>query len=660
VFFGLGTADAGAFGGPDNQSLYLAVQPKNFAPSIVGFDGTGVDGTNPQAFSDPNCGGDGTYRLRMNWSASTKQMVISVQTNYTGGPFHADCTLPPIAGGNNGFNASNARIFIGGDWNAVFDDRLKSSNPEYGVLVGNIRNLMQDKRYFADKIMAAINDVARLSDLITRNILAIDGLSVQIGANANIIDARVNSYLKDMERRAFDRLLKYHYYMAKAYEYRMVRPYTGTLNLESLYNKMTDIATAGTNAATKGSLDDGQRKALKSVFREVIADTTESIITDYNNNPPRPPVTTINYGLNTNEIAALNRGEKLTLNFYNRGLFLADDEDIRISDLQLLTAGGMGTRPANGFGDYGNTAYVELCMEHSGISNLKLDGKIYQFRHYNEKTRNAITWKSRYDPNSGIVDGSFKKPVQPSDSLLRSLLDNSYSNDDVLLYSRPSAWANLTIWRAGVRDDINGPISFGLGTSNAPIAITNVILQLTYDRAKRGTANWRGLEVVAAQVDDSSGTRIENDALAPYFTVSSADLNGRQYAQGRFVRTYNVNNPAFVQVTAQDLYGSLGFYKWTENGADIGADPTIALSTTTDHRVVAQYVSLLPIPITISKTASQAVLSWRGGVGVRLQRRSCLLPGCAWQDVAGTTGQSSVALPLSPANESYFRLVRDR
>jgi hypothetical protein len=40
VFFGLGTADAGAFGGPDNQSLYLAVQPKNFAPSIVGFDGT--------------------------------------------------------------------------------------------------------------------------------------------------------------------------------------------------------------------------------------------------------------------------------------------------------------------------------------------------------------------------------------------------------------------------------------------------------------------------------------------------------------------------------------------------------------------------------------------------------------------------------------------
>lgn len=71
-------------------------------------------------------------------------------------------------------------------------------------------------------------------------------------------------------------------------------------------------------------------------------------------------------------------------------------------------------------------------------------------------------------------------------------------------------------------------------------------------------------------------------------------------------------------------------------------------------------MSLLPILISIRKTANQAVPSWRGGVGIRLQKRSCLLSSCAWEDVAGTDGQSSVALSSTLADESYFRLVRIR
>ena len=117
-------------------------------------------------------------------------------------------------------------------------DRLRSTDPQFTSLVRDIQQLMQDKRQFADKIIAGVQDVASLSDLITRDILAMDALSVTIGANAAIIDSKVNAYLKDMERRAFDRLLKYHYYMAKAYEYRMVTPYAAQLNLETLFNRI--------------------------------------------------------------------------------------------------------------------------------------------------------------------------------------------------------------------------------------------------------------------------------------------------------------------------------------------------------------------------------------------------------------------------------------
>jgi hypothetical protein len=530
-------------------------------------------------------------------------------------------------------------------------DRLKSSNPEYGALVNDIRKLLQDKREFADKITEGIQKVASLSDLMTRNILAIDGLSVQIGANANIVDSRVSAYLKDMERRAFDRLLKYHYYMATAYEYRMVRPYTGTLNLESLYNKMTDIATATTNAASKGVLDPGQRSALKSIFKAVIADTTESIITDYNQNPSVLGAS-FTFDLTADELAGLNRGEPISLNLVNRGFFLPTEENIRIADFRVLanSPGGIGTA-----GNYGSPAYIELCVEHSGLSNVKLDGRTYQFRHYNQNTRNAITWKSRYEPVPNILSPT--PLIAANDSLLRSLLPN-LNTSDVLLYSRPSAWADLRIWRVGN----NGGTTFGLGQSNAPITLTKVTFQVSFDRVIRtdSPTRRRNLEVTVAQMDDALGTSSVVDTLAPFFVVSNPDPTGRKDAQGRFVRIYNYNSPTTVQVTAQDLYGALGFYKWTENGADIGFDPTIALSTTADHRVKAEYVSLLPIPITISKTPGQALLSWRGGVGIRLQKRSCLQPGCVWEDVAGTEGQSSAAVSSTLPNESYFRLVRVR
>ena len=148
--------------------------------------------------------------------------------------------------------------------------------------------------------------------------------------------------------------------------------------------------------------------------------------------------------------------------------------------------------------------------------------------------------------------------------------------------------------------------------------------------------------------------------MAPYFIVSHADPNGRQDARGRFLRIYEYNTPPSIQVTAQDHYGSLAFYRWTEYGAEIGHNPTIAIAPTTDRIIVANYVSLLPIPLKINRIGSQTTLSWQGGVGVRLQKRACLQEICAWQDVPGTEGSSSITISPPATGESYFRLFRVR
>ncbi len=86
-------------------------------------------------------GGDGTYRLRMEWSACDQTATFEVDKNYTGGAFVADYTLGTIDGSNNGFNATNARLFIGGDWNTRFDDfSVVVSDPACGSSTLSIGN----------------------------------------------------------------------------------------------------------------------------------------------------------------------------------------------------------------------------------------------------------------------------------------------------------------------------------------------------------------------------------------------------------------------------------------------------------------------------------------------------------------------------------------
>jgi hypothetical protein len=98
--------------------------------------------------------------MRLEWNAQTKTAVTSIDQDYTGANFVADCQLAPItsfseniqplaSAGNdftvneseisglsgsgsmepNGNQQANGRIYIGGDWNAIFDDFTVTINP---------------------------------------------------------------------------------------------------------------------------------------------------------------------------------------------------------------------------------------------------------------------------------------------------------------------------------------------------------------------------------------------------------------------------------------------------------------------------------------------------------------------------------------------------
>jgi hypothetical protein len=520
-------------------------------------------------------------------------------------------------------------------------ERLKSRSPEYKALLERVEDLMERNRAFTEEAVLTMQQIARLSDFMRRSLLAIDALNRDIAPAATVLDDRASAYLEDLERRAFERLVKYHYYMAKAYEYRLLQPYTETLNLEGLLQKFQEIADLNSDH----EMTPAQFESLMSVYEDSLSSVAESIFDHYNSNRPELSVP-IRFNLLPGEIDTLNAGGAVTINLHEAGFFQPSEENVRIVDLRVFS---IETQPE--FGSYGRTAFLDLDIEHSGISNLKLDGAIHRFRHYNRLTENPIVWGGRYDPVDDQID-----PIQPSaasDSLLRSLLSGDAVND-MLLYSRPAAWADLRITR-----------DYFDNTGQA-ILINSVRLEMVFDfTPRRASLGQRNLEIMVNTMteDPIMGPVVTESTFLPYFELGAEDVNGRRDARGRVLRVFE-SGPAPVSIAAPASYGSFQFAKWTDGfGRELPGgpytDPVYLAPRDSDQTIAALYV---PAPAgelrldTPTLAGGTLMLNWAGESGVRLQQRVSLEAG-EWQDVPGTDGQSQAEIPVS-GGQSFFRLIR--
>jgi hypothetical protein len=426
--------------------------------------------------------------------------------------------------------------------------RLKASDPAFNQAVDEVSMLMAQQDVFARRLADALQASARLTDGITHNLLAIDGLNRDASYGLAILDARAVSYLKEMERRARERLLKYHYYLAKSYEYRLLRPYLGELRLDRLFDAFKDLVAAGKGQEL--SLQDYE--ALRTVYEEQLSSVAQEIVEIFNASPTERSLT-IPVNVPAEQLADLRPDHPIKVRFQRRDWFFPSEENLRIANL-AVAPGGLGVH------FLGQRSPFKLAIAHSGVSHLAYDGVEYLFRHYNGSTRNPLRWGVRYN-----TDGSVS-PEQASDatqSLLYSLLARSGLQANILLFARPAVDADLEI-------------SMETATANIPV-VTNLTLQLTFDYTDRRT-DIRTLDVM------------ENaDGLAPYFIVDTTDLNGKQDGRGGFRRTFRRGAQATIEAPAH--VGKWWFTHWVA-GHDLGpqaTNRTLRLDMSTDRVVRADY-----------------------------------------------------------------------
>ena len=448
--------------------------------------------------------------------------------------------------------------------------QLVASDPRVKDFQEEIQQIQMDQQKLAQQLQQSTVELYEAQNNVMSNLAAVS----RFNSAAYDADAAINHFLTvyahDLSRKAVERLRKYHYYMGKAYEYRTLQAFNGNLNMQSITNQIKTLI----EDSSRTQLATSDYNAIKAVYDQEVYDILDNIYTYYQSNKPAQTITTT-YRLSKDEVASLNSGKPVKLNLVEAGVFRASEEDIRIVGLRVSNIIN-DPIPSN---KLGNTDNVDFDFSYPNYSKIKKNGIIYNFNNYNINTQYPISWKTRYDIYNNLKTDAYTSAT--ANSLLSNLLVQSghspSSQDDILLYSRPAAWADISL-------TMNHQTN-----SNDTFRLDSLVIEVKYDYLPKPS------NMVNVQLNTN------NKWFAPTFDLSLMDNNGNKAGSGDVHRSYNTSTSNFVKATAPMTYGRYKFSKWTDQngynvayGSDVkavsGVPNAINFSVGKDRYFKASYV----------------------------------------------------------------------
>jgi hypothetical protein len=429
-------------------------------------------------------------------------------------------------------------------------------------------------------------------------------------------------HIKEMERRAQDRLVQYQYLLAKSFQYRQLRPFTGTLQLTRLLTRFQQLVEAN----APHLLTQQEFENLKGIFvdqlREIVAQSLDNVNAPSRSFPK-------SYRLSTNQLQQLNQEGRLVLNFKELGLINAGDENVRLADLRTRT---LRVHPV---GPIGSLALARVNFEHRGLSRLTSGGRTFLFRHYQTEAVNPIVWNAVFDANTGqTVNSVLSTAAQSLISVL--LAQQPVPVTNLVYFSQPAADAEILLTK---------DVSTDNGTD---FVIDDLLFEIQYDFTQT-SGNLR--ELVVRVTDD----------LTPVIVVSQQDINSRQDGQGDFSRVFPPST--LVTLEAPPTYGRFVFDRWFLNSQPQTAqDSDIAVFLSGNTQVEARYRlaagSLVLTTVTVA--AGQIGFSIPGEPDVSYTlEQSPRLTNPVWTSVETRVGSGATirfTRPIGATPTTFFRV----
>ena len=437
-------------------------------------------------------------------------------------------------------------------------DRLCSQSADYQNIKAEIAALEQDYQEFATILTQTFVDIVNLTSEVSNEMVSLDALRRNAFEGNSNRDLQAMQCVEKMRQRAMNRLVKYHYYMRKAYEYRLLKPYQGEFDLETMYDRLEAMIDQGQVVFDETTpVSPTAYSALAALFKEEVSRIVEEVVDELTYHEPEQTAT-IPIVISGEALEKINSNENYVLNLYDA--FPPEEENLRIVgfDVQYIEAHTEG----NG----GMTTYMDIELMHNGVSRFRKNGEIYWFNLDSSLGSAPHVWAIRYNPLS--QETTSIGPSFAEQSLLYSLLNGNTEN--MMLFTRRSAWSDIVMSKKVH------------STGDADVVIDSLVLSLQYDFTRRPN-EIRNIDIAT------------NNDLHPYITCSEVDRNGRSNGKGCFHRSYNRSNGS-ITFSAPEKYGIYHFLNWTDRqGNVVSEDPALTINKQTDQFYRANFERRIPV-----------------------------------------------------------------
>lgn len=432
--------------------------------------------------------------------------------------------------------------------------QLKAQDSRFNDLVQQVADLQTRKQMFAQSIANTLQEIAKNQATINKDLLSVASMFQNLNTAVTQFDHGMMGYVQDMDRRARERLLQYQYYMAKAYEYYMLQPYPGDLNIQSLVDEILHVMSTD---GYSGLTSEADLTAIKAVYLDSVRTIISTALTQLQTQPPERSLPFF-FNLTQDQLNQLNGTGQLDLDLTPLIQGLPNEDDRHLADLTVTSM----TVQTNG--QTGPAARVRLIINHRGDSTETLAGHAYKFHFGNGPNDQPFTWGASFNlPNGPLSQESLSVSGL---SLLQSFLNISGPTDPrltpLMLFARPGADAVVTLVLAKDPADLNATIT------DLQISATIDFFRTTSSQAK--------LFVKTAS------------EILPYIKVDHSDVTGRRDGLGAFIRTYSLGDSVTLQ--AEPNYGPLQFMKWVDDsGKLLGVTPTLSVTLASATSVIPIY-----------------------------------------------------------------------
>ena len=418
-------------------------------------------------------------------------------------------------------------------------EHLAAESPEYGELIDRIVELNLRKAGFIRRLDDALQTLAGAYGRITANFINIASLARQRQRTLAILDHQALLFIDDLEQRARDRLVRYQYYLIRAYESAAYRAYDDVdYRLASVFDRIAALLEKDAEGRQGTYTDlysgDGlqQRLAiLRPVFRGILDEIEECLKSDFQTSYPYSREYRLSRENTPDIVARLNRDGRATFNLMDihphAVLIPPNKERVRLA--------GIGVKRivlGAGAPDAGS---VELTFRPVGDGTIRSDGRLYAFRHpaqsglaSAEERRSQLLWGTVYSLSSGTMT-----PIEPSKeslSLLAYLIKDPAIDKDSL--AKPAAWTDVEVaLEKPVGTELDS-VLLDLSFLFCPLAFEHHTLDI------RTAGPW-----------------------GPLIQCDTEDVNGRSAGLGRLYRIFPRSTK--VTLTAPSSDGERVFGHWT-------------------------------------------------------------------------------------------------